>query len=133
MRRTISFALAAALLFAGCGKPAARVETDAYAGLEDAIKLWRTDIEKQPGCGAKPADGLACRAFLVNCKGEAAPDPKETQVTVKVVAGMSWDAWNPKRQDYDPAAGGASFAKIGGKWVRTAISGPFNQATCIAG
>lgn len=114
----------------GCSKPAADAN-DPNAGLSDAILAWRADIDRGADCSAKPAGGgKACQTYEVGCKVEGKIRPDEKGVTARVVAAMSWDAWNAKRGDYDPKSGMAEFSKVGGKWVRKDLTGPVNLNTC---
>lgn len=122
---------AATLTLGGCQKAADANPADPYAGLSDAILAWRGDIDRSPDCAVKPADGgKACQTYEVGCKAVQPVGPGEKAVTAKLVAAMSWTAWNPKRGDYEPASGGAIFAKTDGKWVRQDLSGPVNLSTC---
>ncbi len=115
---------------AGCSKPAADAG-DPNAGLSEAILAWRADIDKSPDCAAKPTGGgKACQTYEVGCKVEGKIGPKDKGVTARVVAAMSWDAWNPKRNDYDPKSGMAEFSKVDGQWTRKDLTGPVNLSTC---
>jgi hypothetical protein len=121
--------LLAALTLGGCQK-AASGSTDPYAGLDGAIADWRGEIVKSPACAQAPAGGKGCQAFEIGCKVQAPLTAKDKAVTAKIVAAMSWSAWNPARGDYDPASGMASFAKTDGQWVRHDLPRPVNLTTC---
>ena len=134
MRRLSIAILAGGLAAAGlsgCGQQAASDPKDPNAGLSEAILAWRADIDKSKECSAKPAaGGKACQTYEVGCKVEQPIGPQDKGVTAKVLAAMSWSAWNPKRNDYDPASSGAVFSKVNGKWVRKDVTGPVNLTTC---
>lgn len=124
-------AAAAVLVLGGCQKAPGANPADPYVGLSDAILDWRDDIDRSPDCAAKPTGGgKACQTYEVGCKAVQPIGPGERGVTAKLVAAMSWTAWNPKRGNYEPASGGAIFAKTDGKWVRQDLSGPVNLSTC---
>ncbi|HEX5379789.1 MAG TPA: hypothetical protein VFW47_14530 [Phenylobacterium sp.] len=120
----------AALALAGCQQKTAADAADPNAGLSKAILAWRGDIARTPACSVKVPEGKACQTFEVDCKVEAPLGPQDKGVTAKVVAAMSWSEWNPIRGAYDPASGGALFAKTNGQWVRKDIAGPVNLSTC---
>lgn len=121
---------ATVLGLAACQKPAESA-SDPYAGLSEAILVWHGDIEKTQACAGKPTEGgKGCNSFEVGCK---VMQPADKGATAKVIAAMSWSAWNPKRGDFDPASGAASFSKVDGKWVRHDLSGPVNLTTCATG
>jgi hypothetical protein len=121
--------LLAAMTLCGCQKSASP-SADPYEGLDAAITDWRGEIVKSPACAKAPEGGKGCQAFEVGCKVEAPLTPKDKGVTAKIVAAMSWSAWNPARGDYDPASGMASFAKTDGRWARRDLPGPVNLSTC---
>jgi hypothetical protein len=118
MRVILAGGLLATLTLAGCQKSASN-SADRYAGLDVAIADWRGEIVRSPACANAPAGGKA--PMTAQDKG----------VTAKIVAAMSWGAWNPARGDYDPASGAATFARTNGKWVRHDMPGPVNLSTCV--
>lgn len=131
LRRTIQAGgLLAVLALGGCQKSAESNPADPYAGLDKAILAWRGDIDKSPECAKTPDGAKGCQTFEVNCKVEAPVTAADKGVSAKIVAAMSWGAWSKTRGDYEPASGGATFAKTQGKWVRHDLSGPVNLSTC---
>ena len=114
---------------AGCQKPVA--SKDRYEGLSQAILAWRGDIAGTTACGAQAADGgKGCQGFTVGCKVEQPFGSNEPGVSAKVLAGMSWDVWNPQTEEYEPSSGAAVFAKTDGQWVRQDVNRPINLGTC---
>lgn len=118
----------AALVLAGCGQAKPQAQ-DKYAGLEQQILDWRTELRaSDPVCSAKSD---ACTAFEVGCKGERPMTPAEAAkgMTAKVVVAMSWTALDPKSGVSSPVAGVKQFEKISGAWTSHAV-GPVNLSTC---
>lgn len=130
MKRFVLVCLPIVLALSGCQKPPKAAETGPYSGLSLAIDAWHRDIETQPVCAERPADGHACVNFNVECKASMDLEPGKPGETARIVAAMTWDAWNAKRADYDSASGGAIFAKTNGVWVRKPIVGSINLSTC---
>lgn len=127
--KTLMGVAAAALALASCSDAGAPKAPDKYAGLDQEILTWRTDLMKtDPACSAK-AD--ACSAFEVGCKGERPITPAEAAkgVTAKVVVAMSWTAVDPKSGVSSPVAGVKQFEKVGGAWTSRTV-GPVNLSTC---
>jgi hypothetical protein len=123
-----------ALAVAGCQKKAAPVaqgEDGKFSGLEQAILDWRNDIRKTEAACQDLAAGKGCQNFEVACKAErpvAAPE-QARGVAAKVVAGMSWLAWDEKRSEAMPASSFVEFTNTGGAWSHGApLKG--NLATC---
>ena len=88
-------------------------------------------VRPKPFDHSKPsAGGNGCQAFEVGCKVEQPIGPSEVGVTARVMAAMSWNAWNTARGDFDPASGSAVFTKTNGKWARRDLSTPVNLTTC---
>lgn len=118
------------LSLTGCGQVAHK-SADVYDGLPQAILSWHADVEKTAACSGKPtAGGNGCQAFEVGCKVEQPIGPAEVGVTARILAAMSWSAWNAARGDFDPASGGAVFTKTNGNWARRDLSTPVNLTTC---
>ena len=116
--------LAAALL-AGCGAqtPKAEAGGDArFAGLDQAIRVWRADIVKTQAACKGAAAQPGCRGFEVACKveREIAPEEQAKGVSAKVVAGMSWEAWSAAHGEALPVSGFAEFTRTGATWSRSA-------------
>lgn len=129
-RAILAGGLLAALTLSGCQKSDAANPADPYAGLDKAILAWRADIDKSPACAKTPDGAKGCQTFEVSCKVEAPLTAADKGASAKIVAAMSWGAWSKVRGDYEPASGGAAFAKIKGAWVRHDLSGPVNLSTC---
>ena len=128
--RLTACGLLAILALGGCQKSAESNPADPYAGLDRAILAWRGDIDRSPECAKTPDGAKGCQTFEVSCKVEAPVTAADKGVSAKIVAAMSWGAWSKTRGDYEPASGGATFAKTQGKWVRHDLSGPVNLSTC---
>lgn len=130
MKRVALVCLVVVSALGGCQKTPKAAEAGAYAGLSEAIAVWHKDIEAQPACGAKPASGYACQNFNIDCKASMDLEPGKPGQTARIVAAMSWDAWNAKRADYDSASGAAIFTRTNGVWSRTPVKGSVNLSTC---
>jgi hypothetical protein len=135
MSARVSFvvlAAAAALSACGQGSGSSASGGDKYAGLDEAIRSWRTEIQStEPACQTK--DGKGCEAFEVVCKAER-DIPTAAQAkgeTVKVVAAMRWSAWDEGRAESKPASAVAEFSRAGASWTR-ADAGPVNLSTCAS-
>lgn len=129
-RAILAGGLLAALTLGGCQKASDANPADPYAGLDKAILAWRGDIDKSPKCAKTPEGAKGCQTFEVSCKVESPVTATDKDVSAKVVMAMSWGAWSKVRGDYEPASGGAMFAKTHGEWVRHDLSGPVNLSTC---
>lgn len=120
------------MLVAGCqqgGQPA--VGADKNAGLDVAIKAWHANIKDTDAMCANKPEGQGCQAFEVACKVESpiGPEEKAAGVTAKVIAAMSWEAWNPKTSEFRSQSDVVQFTKIGQEWTR-ADAPPVNLSTC---
>ena len=116
-----------AFAMAGCQQAAPAGPEAKYAGLDEAILVWRNDLESSSKDCPKSPDGKSCQSFDVGCKGARPEGPGET---AKLVVAMSWEAWSPRHNEYGPASGIAEFRKAGGKWLRKDLPGPVNLETC---
>lgn len=121
--------LVASAALSGCsGKP--KADTDPYAGLDDAIRAWKTDLSAgDPSCRSAPA-GEKCEMFEVSCKAQRTitPDDQAKGVTAKLAAHMSWSGFDEKGGP-EPHAATALFTKANGAWSRAA-TGALNPETC---
>jgi hypothetical protein len=130
----LAAAAAAAMTLAGCQQkaaPAAQGAEAKFAGLEVAIIDWRNDIKKTEAACHESAPGKGCQNFEVACKAErtVAADEQARGVAAKVVAGMSWLAWDEKRAEAMPASGFVEFTNTSGAWSHGApMKG--NLSTC---
>lgn len=132
--RVTLLVLAAAAALAGCGQQGAKTAApgDKFAGLDEAIRTWRTEIQAaEPACKSK--DGKGCEAFEVVCKAERdiPADAQAKGETAKVVAAMRWSAWDEARGEAAPASEVAEFSRRGDAWTR-AKAGPVNLSTCAS-
>ncbi|MFC3068814.1 hypothetical protein [Phenylobacterium soli] len=122
-------AVAAGLALAGCGgKPAGG--GDPYAGLDDAIRAWKTDLSAgDASCRSAPA-GAKCEMFEVSCKAQRNITPPETSqgVSAKLVAHMTWSGFD-ERGGEEPHSAAAQFVKVNGTWTRSAVKA-VNPETC---
>lgn len=121
--RVISMAaLGALMLLAACAEETVKdAAPDRFAGLDVAIRAWRTDILAADAACLNKSKEQGCQAFTVACKGERelAPEDRAQGVSEKVVAAMSWDAWDPVTAEYRSEIGFAEFRKSGAAWSRT--------------
>lgn len=129
MKRILAGAVLGALVLAGCGgKP--KADADPYAGLDDAIRAWKTDLAAgDASCRSAPA-GEKCEMFEVSCKAQRTitPDDQARGVTAKLVAHMSWSGFDEKGGP-EPHSAAARFAKANGQWSRI-DAGAVNPETC---
>lgn len=103
-------------------------EDPRFAGLDQQILAWRTDIEAaNPVCATK-TDGAGCESFQVTCKAERTitPEDQAKGVTAKLVAAMTFTG---KGVDGKPGSAFAEFAKAGDTWTRTE-TGSVNLTSC---
>lgn len=117
------------LLLGGCsGRNAA--PSDPYAGLDEAIRAWKTDLAATAiTCRQAPA-GEKCDTFEVACKAQRTitSEDQAKGVTAKLVADMSWSGFDDKGAP-QPAQASALFEKAGGTWTRLPAK-PVNPDTC---
>jgi hypothetical protein len=108
------------LLLGGCsGPPKSSASNDPYAGLDDAIRNWKTAVAATDvSCKRAPA-GSKCEMFDISCKAQRTitPDDQAKGVTAKLVADMSWSGYDDKGAP-TPASAAALFSKAKGVWTR---------------
>jgi hypothetical protein len=131
--KTQAAAAAALLLLTACSKSGgAGGETqDKYAGLDQAILKWRTDIvAADPLCVGAPAESR-CLNFAVSCKVEQplAADDAAHGVTARVLAAITWSGYDQKLKQAQDGAQAAAFAKGPTGWTRTTHK-PVNMDSC---
>lgn len=120
MRKLITAAGLALLLTACTEAPVTTAAPDRYAGLDVAIRDWRTQIlATDRDCVDKPHD-QRCVTFTVDCKAERKLTPEDAAqgISERVVAAMSWDAWDTATSEYRAAVGFAEFRKTSAGWTR---------------
>ena len=131
MSKLSAAAILSLLLLSGCsGQPKAGGPADPYAGLDEAIRAWKTEITvTDPSCRHAPAGGK-CEMFDVSCKAQRTitPDDQAKGVTAKLVADMSWSGFDDKGAP-QPASAAALFTKAAGAWTR-AETKPVNPVSC---
>ena len=118
------------LLLGGCSGQMEDKGGDPYAGLDDAIRAWKTDVSAgDPSCRRAPA-GQKCEMFEVSCKAQRAITPADQAhgVTAKLVADMSWSGYDEKGAP-QPDSAAALFTKANGAWSR-AEAKPVNPESC---
>ena len=121
------------LLLGGCSqgdKSANSASSDPYAGLNDMVLAWKTELAAtDPSCKQAPA-GEKCEMFQVSCKAQRTitPDEAAKGVTAKLVADIGWSGFDDKGQGR-PASAAALFTKSGGTWTRSPTK-PVNPETC---
>lgn len=118
-----------ALLLGGCGSPAGD-SGNPYAGLDDAIRAWKTDISAADASCRRAPTGEKCASFEVSCKAQRpiTADDQRGGVTAKLVANMSWSGFDAGGAP-QPASAAALFTKAHGAWTR-AETRPVNPETC---
>lgn len=120
------------LLLGGCsgGGKSASSASDPYAGLNDAMLSWKTELAASDvSCRQAPA-GSKCEMFQVSCKAQRtiSPDEAAKGVTAKLVADLGWSGYDDKGGP-TPASAAALFTRTNGAWQRTATK-PVNPETC---
>ena len=123
-------ALTGLLLLGGCNGQSKGGAADPYAGLDDAIRTWKTEIAaSEPSCRRAPA-GQKCEMFEVSCKAQRTITPQDQAkgVTAKLVADMTWSGFDEKGSA-EPASDAALFTKSNGAWSR-AENKPVNPESC---
>lgn len=139
MRRLIFPALCASLVALGACSTERAASDDPYAGLDEAIRVWRTDLVASSACPAPapeaqvegPGAAEGCRSFSVACKVEAELTDAETAegVAAKALTAMRWEAWDPETQEFRQTSAAAAFVRVGEDWTRTEAA-PVNLSTC---
>jgi hypothetical protein len=117
-------------LLGGCSQDSKPDANDPYAGLDDAIRAWKTDVSAaDPSCRRAPS-GAKCESFEVSCKAQRpiTPDDQAKGVSAKLVADMNWSGYDEKGTS-QPASAAALFTKTAGAWTR-AEAKPVNPETC---
>jgi hypothetical protein len=119
------------LLLGGCsGPPKTAGAADPYAGLDDSIRAWKTEVAASDvSCKQAPA-GAKCEMFDISCKAQRTITPADQAkgVTAKLVADMSWSGFDDKGGP-TPASAAALFTKAGGAWTRGETK-PVNPVSC---
>lgn len=118
------------LLLGGCSKATKTEADNPYAGLDDAIRAWKTDVSAaDPSCRRAPP-GAKCESFEVSCKAQRVITPEEQGhgVTAKLVAQMSWSGYDEHGAP-QPASAAAQFTRASGAWTR-AEAKAVNPETC---
>jgi hypothetical protein len=134
LRTFVTLALAT-LVLAACGASGGGGgsnpnEDPRFAGLDQQIATWRTEIEKSnEACAA--AGGKGCQDFQVACKAEREITPADQAkgVTAKLVAAMTFNSQGDTADDLKPGSAFAEFAKAGEAWTRSEAT-PVNLGTC---
>jgi hypothetical protein len=118
------------LLLGGCSAQKTAGASDPYAGLDDAIRAWKTEVAASDvSCKRAPA-GSKCEMFDISCKAQRTitPEDQAKGVTAKLVADMSWSGYDDKGAP-QPASSAALFTKTNGAWAR-AETQPVNPVSC---
>lgn len=118
------------LLLGGCSKASKTDADNPYAGLDEAIRAWKTDVSAaDPSCRHAPA-GAKCEAFEVSCKAQRVITPEDQGhgVTAKLVAHMTWSGYD-ERGVAQPDSAAALFTRANGAWTRIETE-PVNPETC---
>ena len=125
-------ALAALMMLGACSqaeKPAAAAGK--FAGLDGEILTWRKEILKSDKLCQSQVDGQKCEGFEVVCKAErtVTADDQAKGVTVKVVAALNWNGFDPKFKQAQTGSATVLFTRIKGAWSRLDHP-PVNLSTC---
>jgi hypothetical protein len=134
--RALATLVLATLTLSACGQPAGgggqSNEDPRFAGLDQQIAAWRTDIEGSNAACSKTG-GKGCQDFQVACKAEREITPAEQAkgVTAKLIAAMTFNSHGDVTGDLKPGSAFAEFAKAGETWTRVEAT-PVNLATCAA-
>jgi hypothetical protein len=131
IRPAFAAALAALLLSACSSQGDGASSSDPYAGQDQQILAWRTDIEaKHPACATK-VEGKGCQDFQVMCKAAQEIDAAETAkgVTAQFVAAMTFAGRNADGSTGKSGSSFAVFSKANDSWSREE-SKPVNMSSC---
>lgn len=127
-------AVAALLILGGCGEAGQSgggQGGDKFAGLDQEILGWRKQIiAADPLCKAT-AEDQKCQGFEVACKAErtVTADDAAKGVTVRVVAAMTWNGWDPKLKQSQAGSRASEFVKGKSGWTRKDHA-PVNMSSC---
>ena len=130
VKTPIAGLVAGLLILGGCSGGKSAAPNDPYAGLDDAIRTWKTEVAaSDPSCVRAPA-GAKCEMFEVSCKAQRTITPADQAkgITAKLVADMSWSGFADKGAPA-PHSAAALFQKANGAWTRTPNKG-VNPDTC---
>jgi len=108
------------LLLGGCsGEKTATASNDPYAGLDVAIRSWKTDVAATDISCKRAPPGSKCEMFDISCKAQRTitPDDQKKGVTAKLVADMSWSGYDDRGAP-TPASAAALFTRAKGVWTR---------------
>lgn len=121
MIKTSAALLAGLLLVGGCsGQKTTGPSNDPYAGLDDAIRSWKTAVAATDiSCKRAPA-GSKCEMFDISCKAQRTITAQDQSkgVTAKLVADMSWSGYDDKGAP-QPDSAAALFTRAHGVWTRS--------------
>ena len=121
MIKTSAALMAGLILVGGCsGQKTASAGADPYAGLDEAIRSWKTAVAAtDESCRHAPA-GSKCEMFDISCKAQRTitADDQAKGVTAKLVADMSWSGYDDKGAP-QPDSAAALFTKANGVWTRS--------------
>jgi hypothetical protein len=131
MRRVA--AMAALSILGACGQsaPAGGQAAGKFAGLDNEILAWRTQIvAADPLCKGTSAD-QKCQTFEVACKAERTITPADTAkgITARVVTAMTWNGFDPKLKQPQAGSRTSEFTKDPSGWTR-ADHAPVNMSSC---
>jgi hypothetical protein len=131
IKTSAALTMAGLLLVGGCsGQKTATASNDPYAGLDEAIRSWKTAVAgTDVSCKRAPA-GSKCEMFDISCKAQRTITPADQAkgVTAKLVADMSWSGYDDKGAP-TPASAAALFTRAKGVWAR-AETKPVDPVGC---
>lgn len=131
MIRPAVAATLAALLVTACNSGDKADSSDPYAGQDQQILAWRTEIEAtHPACATK-VEGKGCQDFQVMCKGAQDIDAadKAKGVTARFVGAMTFAGRNPDGSTGKSGSAFATFTKANNEWTRVEAK-PVNMSSC---
>lgn len=131
MIRPAVLAVSAALLVSACSSGDKASSSDPYAGQDQQILAWRTDVEaNHPACATK-VEGKGCQDFQVMCKAAQEIDAAEAArgIEAQFVAAMTFAGRNADGSTGKSGSAFAVFSKAGDAWSREE-SKPVNMTTC---
>ncbi|MFL5296691.1 MAG: hypothetical protein ACJ798_09960 [Phenylobacterium sp.] len=126
-------AAVAALLLLGACSPDGQSggEQGKFAGFEEQIPKWKTEIVASDPLCRSPEKDQRCEGFDVACKAERTLSADDTAkgITARVVAAMTWNGFDPKFRHAQSGVRAAEFIKGPSGWTRVEHS-PVNMETC---
>jgi hypothetical protein len=104
---------------------------DKFAGLDNEILNWRTQIIAADPLCKGTAEGQKCQTFEVACKAERTVTTADTAkgITARVVTAITWNGFDPKLKQAQAGSRTSEFTKGPSGWTR-ADHAPVNMTSC---